>query len=190
MRFINGILLSFASLVTAATGFVVDATTSGKEPPSPVGTMGEYTEASRELILVDKQSFVIVSPYDARFDYPRDPKKRCPAWEPLLYEAGLFPLDVFSYIAWRESGCNPTAQNAKWDANGNMTYHLNRDKSYDTGLLQVNSSWYSVTKLVCGDDAVSNRMQGLKDPICNVNVARYIMDNSKGKLGNWRIYQN
>jgi hypothetical protein len=47
-----------------------------------------------------------------------------------------------------------------------------------------------VTKLVCGDAAVENKMQGLKDPICNVNVARYIMDNSKGKLGNWRIYQN
>ena len=190
MKFINGILLSFASLVTAATGFVVDATTSGKEPPSPVGTMGEYTEASRELILVEKQSFVIASPYDARFNYPKDPKKRCPAWEPLLYEAALLPVDVFSYIAWRESGCNPGAQNAKWDANGNMTYHLNNDKSYDTGLLQINSSWKTVTAKVCGEDAVKNRMQGLKDPICNVNVARYIMVNSKGKLGNWRIYQD
>jgi hypothetical protein len=190
MRFINGILLSFASLVTAATGFVVDATTSGKEPPSPIGTMGEYTETSREVILVDKQSFVVASPYDARFNYPRDPKKRCPMWEPLLYEAALLPVDVFSYIAWRESGCNPEAQNAKWDANGNMTYALNKDRSYDTGLLQINSSWYSVTKLVCGDAAVENKMQGLKDPICNVNVARYIMVNSKGKLGNWRIYKD
>ena len=190
MKFINGILLSFISLVTAATGLVVDVTSGSQEPPSPVGTMSDYTEASRELIFVEKQSVVLVSPYDARFDYPRDPKKRCPAWEPLLYEAGLFPLDVFSYIAWRESGCNPEAQNAKWDANGNMTYHLNKDRSYDTGLLQINSSWHSVTKLVCGDDAVKNRMQGLKDPICNVNVARYIMDNSKGKLGNWRIYQD
>jgi hypothetical protein len=190
MRFINGILLSFASLVTAATGFVVDATTSGKEPPSPIGTMGEYTETSREVILVDKQSFVVASPYDARFNYPRDPKKRCPMWEPLLYEAALLPVDVFSYIAWRESGCNPGAQNAKWNANGVMTYALNKDRSYDTGLLQINSSWYSVTKLVCGDAAVENKMQGLKDPICNVNVARYIMVNSKGKLGNWRIYKD
>jgi hypothetical protein len=71
-----------------------------------------------------------------------------------------------------------------------MTYALNKDRSYDTGLLQINSSWYSVTKLVCGDAAVENKMQGLKDPICNVNVARYIMVNSKGKLGNWRIYKD
>lgn len=123
------------------------------------------------------------------YDIPSDLSKRCPQWIPLFKEYGLEPLEVFSYIAWRESGCNPQAQNAKWDANGNMTYHLNRDKSYDTGLLQINSSWYSVTKLVCGDDAVDNRMQGLKDPVCNVMVAKYIMDNSKGKLGNWRVYK-
>ena len=190
MRFINGILLSLISIVTAAGGLVVDLTTSNQEPPSPVGTMGEYTEASRELILVDKQSTVIASPYDARYNYPRDPKKRCPMWEPLLSAAGLGPLDVFSYIAWRESGCNPEAQNAKWDANGNMTYALNKDGSYDTGLLQINSSWKTVTRQVCGDAAVENHMQGLKDPVCNVSVAKWIMENSKGKLGNWRMYRS
>ncbi len=123
------------------------------------------------------------------YDIPADKSKRCPQWIPLFKEVGLEPVEVFSYIAWRESGCNPQAQNAKWDANGNMTYHLNKDKSYDTGLLQINSSWYSVTKLVCGEDAVNGRMAGLKDPVCNVRVAKYIMDNSKGKLGNWRVYK-
>ena len=124
------------------------------------------------------------------YDIPGDLSKRCPQWIPLFREVGLEPVEVFSYIAWRESGCNPQAQNAKWDANGNMTYHLNKDKSYDTGLLQINSSWYSVTKLVCGKDSVDGRMAGLKDPVCNVRVAKYIMDNSKGKLGNWRVYKN
>lgn len=124
------------------------------------------------------------------YDIPSDLSKRCPQWIPLFQEYGLEPVEVFSYIAWRESGCNPQAQNAKWDANGNMTYHLNKDKSYDTGLLQINSSWYSVTKLVCGKDSVDGRMAGLKDPVCNVRVAKYIMDNSKGKLGNWRVYKN
>jgi hypothetical protein len=127
---------------------------------------------------------------DVGYDIPSDLSKRCPQWIPLFKEHGLEPVEVFSYIAWRESGCRPEAQNAKWDANGNMTYYLNKDKSYDTGLLQINSSWFSVTKLVCGKDSVNGRMAGLKDPVCNVMVAKYIMDNSEGKLGNWRVYKN
>ena len=193
MRFINGILLSFISALTAAGGLIVDVTTGGQEPPSPVGTMGEYTEyteSGRDVILVDKRDRDVKSPYIADFDYPKDPKKRCPMWKPLLHEAALLPLDVFSYVAWRESGCNPEAQNARWDKNGKMVYALNSDGSYDTGLLQINSSWKTVTAKVCGEWAVENRMQGLKDPVCNVNVARYIMVHSRGKLGNWRMYRN
>jgi hypothetical protein len=70
-----------------------------------------------------------------------------------------------------------------------MTYALNKNRSYDTGLLQINSSWYSAVKKVCGDDAVDNYMEGLKDPVCNVKFAKFIMDNSTGKLGNWRVYK-
>lgn len=133
-----------------------------------------------------------VTPRTAGSEYniPSDPSKRCPQWESHFAEIGLFPVDVFSYIAWRESGCRANAQNATWDKNGNMTYHLNKDKSYDTGLLQINSSWRTVTKKVCGNDSVDNYMHGLKDPMCNMMVAKYIMDNSKGKLGNWRVYKN
>lgn len=189
MRFINGILLSFISVLTAAGGLVLDVTTGGQEPPSPVGTMGAQTETVRQGITAEKRQPEL-SPYDPRFNYPKDPAKRCPMWEPLLYEAALLPVDVFSYIAWRESGCNPEAQNAKWNANGKMTYALNSDGSYDTGLLQINSSWKTVTANVCGEAAVENHMQGLKDPVCNVNVARYIMVNSQSKLGNWRMYRN
>ena len=127
---------------------------------------------------------------DSEYNIPSDPSKRCPQWESHFAEIGLFPVDVFSYIAWRESGCSPNAQNATWDKNGNMTYHLNKDKSYDTGLLQINSSWRTVTKKVCGNDSVDNYMHGLKDPMCNMMVAKYIMDNSQGKLGNWRVYKN
>jgi hypothetical protein len=133
---------------------------------------------------------VPVMPASEEYNIPADLTKRCPKWIPLFKEYGLEPVEVFSYVAWRESGCNPEAQNAKWDANGNMTYHLNKNKSYDTGLLQINSSWFTVTKLVCGNSAVDGRMAGLKDPVCNVRVAKYIMDNSKGKLGNWLIYKN
>ena len=154
-------------------------------------TRREHVEKLQELNLpINNVPTPPAPPVGSVYDIPSDLSKRCPQWIPLFQEYGLEPVEVFSYIAWRESGCNPQAQNAKWDANGNMTYHLNKDKSYDTGLLQINSSWYSVTKLVCGKDSVDGRMAGLKDPVCNVRVAKYIMDNSKGKLGNWRVYKN
>ena len=122
-----------------------------------------------------------------QYNISYDDEKRCPMWEQLFAEYGL-PVDVFSYIAWRESRCNPKSQNATWK-NGVMTYALNKNRSYDTGLLQINSSWYSAVKKVCGDDAVDNYMEGLKDPVCNVKFAKFIMDNSTGKLGNWRVYK-
>jgi hypothetical protein len=154
-------------------------------------TRREHLEKLQALNLPTSNVPTTTKPQDSvGYNIPNDLSKRCPQWVPLFKEVGLEPVEVFSYIAWRESGCNPQAQNAKWDANGNMTFHLNKDKSYDTGLLQINSSWFSVTKLVCGDDSVNGRMAGLKDPACNVRVAKYIMDNSKGKLANWRVYAN
>jgi hypothetical protein len=122
-----------------------------------------------------------------RAKVPADQSKRCPKLEPVFMAYGLYPVKTWSYIAWRESGCNAKAQNAKWDANGNMTYALNKNRSYDTGLLQINSSWRSVTAKVCGEQAVDNRMQGLKKLDCNLRVARYIMDNSQGGLSNWNM---
>jgi hypothetical protein len=122
-----------------------------------------------------------------RAKVPSDPSMRCPNLEPVLEAYGLQPVKTWSYIAWRESGCRRKAQNAKWDANGNITYALNSDGSYDTGLLQINSSWKTVTAKVCGDDAVLNHMQGLKTVDCNLRVARYIMENSRGGLANWNM---
>lgn len=118
---------------------------------------------------------------------PSDPTKRCPEFEDMFEQYGMFPIETWSYIAWRESRCNPRSQNAEWDENGNMTYHLNKNKTYDTGLLQINSGWRSVTRDICGDQAVENYMQGLKDPRCNILVARYIMEHSAGGLSNWRM---
>ena len=122
-----------------------------------------------------------------RAKVPADQSKRCPKLEPVFEAYGLYPVETWSYIAWRESGCRRIAQNATWDANGNMTYALNKNGTYDTGLLQINSSWRSVTAKVCGDEAVQNYMQGLKTVDCNLRVARYIMDNSEGGLSNWNM---
>jgi hypothetical protein len=126
---------------------------------------------------------------EVRYNISYDLSERCPKWEPLFEQVGLEPVEVFSYLAFRESHCNPESQNATWK-NGKMTYHLNSDGSYDTGLLQINSSWKTVTEQVCGEEASSNHMAGLKDPMCSVRVAKYIMDNSRGKLANWKIYKD
>ena len=147
-------------------------------------TRREHIEALQKRGLPTSNIPVVVP----RYNIPSDKTQRCPELEPMFQQAGLKPVDVFSYIAFRESHCNPAAQNATWK-NGVMTYHLNKDKSYDTGLLQINSSWKSVTEKVCGESASDNHMQGLKDPGCNIAVAKYIMENSQGKLGNWRVYK-
>lgn len=122
-----------------------------------------------------------------RAKVPVDPSMRCPKLEPVLEAYGLYPVETWSFIAWRESSCRRIAQNATWDANGNITYALNKNGTYDTGLLQINSSWKKVTAKVCGEDAINNHMQGLKTVDCNLRVARYIMENSESGLGNWNM---
>jgi len=116
---------------------------------------------------------------------PSDQKKRCPQYEHLLKKYDLTPVKTFSYIMWRESRCNPKAQNATWDKRGNMTWHLNSNGTYDTGLLQINSSWRTVTRNVCGKKATDNHMAGLKNVDCNLRVASWLLHNTKSGLGNW-----
>lgn len=100
---------------------------------------------------------------------PNDLTKRCPQWESELRERG-FPVKLFSYIMWRESRCNPKAHNTT----------LNRDKSQDLGLLQVNSTWKTVTRNICGTN-----INGLFNPDCNLKVAKYLYDN--GGAGHWSM---
>lgn len=111
---------------------------------------------------------------------PSDLTKRCPRWHHKIAEHGL-PVKVFSYIAWRESRCRPNAINARYNSRGEIIWTLNRDGSIDRGLIQVNSTWKTVTSQVCktpyGD------MDALFDVDCNLAVARYLYDN--GGLGHW-----
>lgn len=109
--------------------------------------------------------------------------QRCPQWEPALAEYGLYPVRVFSYIAWRESGCRIKAINAKFDEQGNVTWTLNKDGSIDRGLLQINSSWRSVTASVCGTK--KGDLDVLLTLDCNLKVAKYLLDN--GGLGHWSM---
>lgn len=125
------------------------------------------------------------------YDIPNDRTMRCPEFEPLFAKYGL-PVEVFSYIAYRESRCNPRSINATWDKSGNMTYHLNADGSWDSGLLQINSCWVTRVREVFGVNTGSKRkdLEVLLDPENNVRFAAWIMENSKGGLANWRVYKN
>lgn len=100
---------------------------------------------------------------------PQDNTQRCPDWESEFVKHGL-PPKLFSYIAWRESRCNPQAHNTT----------LNKDGSQDLGLLQINSTWKTVTKNICGAS-----INELFDPTCNLKVAKYLYDN--GGPGHWSM---
>lgn len=105
---------------------------------------------------------------------------RCPQYEHLFAEYGLEPVEVFSYIAYRESRCRKKAVNAKFDDAGNIVWALNKNGSYDSGLLQINSTWKTVTKQICGGG-----IELLVKLDCNLKVAKYLLDN--GGLSHWGV---
>lgn len=96
----------------------------------------------------------------------------CPQFEPLFKKYSL-PEKVFSYIAWRESRCIPTAVNNT----------LNTDGSTDSGLLQINSSWHNVVKQQLG--------YGYTDMLKaepNVMFASWLLHYTDGRLKNWSVH--
>jgi hypothetical protein len=101
----------------------------------------------------------------------------CPKWEPAIKAAGL-PVKEFSFIAWRESRCRVKAINAIWNSKGEMIYHLNKNKSYDSGLLQINSGHRELVKRVCKGDLTL-----LLTLDCNLAVAKSLYD--AGGLSPW-----
>lgn len=118
-------------------------------------------------------------------------EKRCPQWEKLLKQYKL-PVKDFSYIMWRESRC--TAKAIGWNYKSGMGHwncklepaikykKCKAVKSYDSGLLQINSSWVTVTAQVC--KSKRGDMTVLLNPKCNIAVARYLYDN--GGMHHWK----
>lgn len=94
--------------------------------------------------------------------------KSCPQWEKQLKAHGLVPVKRFSYVMWRESRCQEKVISKK-NSNGTRDY----------GLLQINSSWRTVTKKICG----GTDMNVLLDAKCNLKVAQYLFNN--GGIGHW-----
>ena len=111
---------------------------------------------------------------------PVDKQFYCPQFED-TFKKYVLPHKVFSYIAWRESRCNPGAVNAKWE-NGELVWTLNSNGSYDSGLLQINSSWFKTLREQFGytpDD--------LFKPAVNALFASWILHFSSARLKNWNI---
>ena len=122
---------------------------------------------------------------------PSNQDYRCPKWEPLLREYKL-PVELYSYLIWRESKCqtmaigwNYKSNKGPWNcklAPASIYKKCKAVASYDSGLLQINSSWTSLVADVCqgkwGD------MKVLLEPRCNVKVASVLYDEAKG-LTNW-----
>ena len=127
----------------------------------------------KKLDIVDNNVFVakeIEISKTIKEQIPQDLNKRCPQWESKFIEFGL-PVELFSYISWRESGCNEKAINAKYDEAGNVIWTLNKNGSIDRGLVQINSCWKSLTKQICGTN-----LNGLLNVDCNLKVAKYLYD--------------
>lgn len=157
------ITASLIALLTLGAGITYAQTPT--EPPKPTPTLvrglprGLREAPSVKAELLPK-------------GVPADETKRCPQWEPLIAEYGL-PVETFSYIMWRESRCLETAWNRT----------LNRDGSQDRGLVQINSTWKTVTANTCGTPY--GKMDVLFNPRCNLAVARYLYDN--GGLRHWNL---
>jgi hypothetical protein len=146
-----------------------------------------YALSTRDMSIKHVPAVVYKKSSGPRF--PSDKTMRCPKWEAKFKEYGL-PVEVFSYIAYRESKCNPKAVNARWNSKGQLTYTLNNNGTWDSGLVQINSSWVSTVREVCNVDTGSFRrdLEALLKADCNLKVAKWIMENSSGKLRNWSIY--
>lgn len=110
-------------------------------------------------------------------------KYKCEQWAEKFAEYGL-PIEVFGAIANRESRCNPNAINAIWDKQGKMVWSLNKNGSWDSGLLQINSIHKERVRKVCGRKALENNLAGLRDIDCNLAVAAEIYAGGKG-LSHW-----
>ena len=151
-----------ASLIALSTIF---AGTAYAAQPNPTQT---YPAPQTQLTREPQSNVVEILPAGV----PKDPSKRCPQWEPKFAQHGL-PVKAFSYIAWRESRCRIRAANTT----------LNKNKTHDLGLVQINDSWKTVTSKIC--KAPYGDMTVLFNVDCNLSVAKYLYDN--GGLGHWEL---
>jgi len=158
-------LFAVALVGTITFGSMVHAAEAPANPANPsVSSLSEAYRASDKVLVLP----VEVVPEGV----PADKTKRCPQWEEQFAEFGL-PVETFSYIAYRESRCNPMAHNKT----------LNRNKTQDRGLVQINSGWVTVTAKECASQR--GDLSVLFNVRCNLAVARYLYRN--GGLRHWNL---
>lgn len=162
--------LLYGMFAGSVMGFVI-ATDQSKEKVEIVkeNTVSDPITAEVVVVIPERKVIEPAISQEVQKKIPSDLTKRCPEWEDELRQRG-FPVELFSYIMWRESRCMPDAHNTT----------LNRDKSQDLGLLQINSTWKTVTKNICGTG-----IRGLFNPDCNLRVAKYLYEN--GGAGHWSM---
>ena len=158
-------LFAVALVGTITFGSMAHAAEAPANPANPsVSPLSEAYRASDKVLVLP----VEVVPEGV----PADQSKRCPQWEDEFAEFGL-PVETFSYVAWRESRCSPLSHNRT----------LNKNKTQDRGLLQINSSWVTVTAKECASQR--GDLSVLFDVRCNLAVARYLYRN--GGLRHWNL---
>ena len=95
-------------------------------------------------------------------------------------------------IMWRESKCetravgwNYRAGTSHLDCQDSGRFHQRKRckavRSWDVGLFQVNSSWYTITDHLCGKNTRSTVLMKSK---CNFRVAKWLYEN--GGLVHWQ----
>lgn len=116
----------------------------------------------------------------------------CPQYEPLLKKYKL-PVKQMSFIMWRESKCESKA--IGWNYRKGYDHNdcvlspaasyknCQAVRSYDIGLLQVNSGHKTITAQVC-NRPYRQLIKSLSNPECNIKVAKYLYDN--GGMAHWR----
>ena len=93
----------------------------------------------------------------------------CAKLEKHFRQHGL-PVKEFTYIAKRESGCNPKAINARFNKKGEVIWTLNKNGTIDRGLLQINSIHEPTVRQLCGKGGLDL----LLTTDCNLKVAAYL----------------
>lgn len=182
MKHLVALLLSFSGIIGVSNTSVSVSFTdkTPKEPPSTTLVVhGESTISveTKTTPTVAKQSVTLRKGSQTKYNISYDPTKRCPQFESAFKRHGLSPIDVFSYIAWRESRCDVKALNTK----------RNKDRTYDSGLLQINSTWTTVTANAC--QSKWGNMKVLLTLDCNLKVAKVLLGGSDAGLANWNIYK-
>jgi hypothetical protein len=116
----------------------------------------------------------------------------CAKWHDALRKHNL-PVKVFAPIMARESACEPKA--VGWNYHKGKSHrdcklshartyrNCKAVKSYDVGLLQINSTHKTLTARICNYEY--GKMLILQKPHCNLKVAAYLYHKGGG-VSNWR----